>query len=65
MAVHRRSATSLIELEKICQLEWEKLPRRLEAIIAAKDASILLYFYTKMLLNKDSEYYLIEISLLI
>ena len=48
MAVHRRSPSNLMELERICKEEWEKLPKnkcaklvatyskRLEAVIAAK-----------------------------
>ncbi|MPV02323.1 IS630 family transposase [Escherichia coli] len=51
MAVHRRSPSNLMELERFCKEEWEKLPRnrcatlvesyprRLEAVIAAKGAS--------------------------
>ena len=48
MAVHRRSPSNLMELERICKEEWAKLPKnkcaklvatyskRLEAVIAAK-----------------------------
>jgi len=51
MAVHRRSPSNLMELERFCKEEWEKLPKnrcaklvasyskRLEAVIAAKGAS--------------------------
>jgi transposase len=51
IAVPRCSPSHLTELERICREEWEKLlkyrcvklvssyPRRLEAVIAAKDAS--------------------------
>uniref|UniRef100_A0AAQ4RPP4 Tc1-like transposase DDE domain-containing protein n=1 Tax=Gasterosteus aculeatus aculeatus TaxID=481459 RepID=A0AAQ4RPP4_GASAC len=51
MAVHRRSPSKLMELERFCKEEWEKMPRnrcatlvesyprRLEAVIAAKRAS--------------------------
>ena len=51
IAVNRRSPSHLTELESICRIEWEKLPkyrcaelvvsypRRLEALIAAKGAS--------------------------
>ena len=48
---HRRSPSNLMELERSCKEEWEKLPKnrcaklaasyskRLEAVIAAKGAS--------------------------
>lgn len=51
MAVHRRSPSNLMELERSCKEEWEKLPKnrcaklvasyskRLEAVIGAKGAS--------------------------
>ena len=51
MAVHRRSPSNLTELERICREEWQKIhkfrcaklvasyPRRLKAVITAKDAS--------------------------
>ena len=51
IAVHRRFPYNLTELEQICKEEWEKIPksrcaklmqtfpRKLEAVIAAKDAS--------------------------
>ena len=51
IAVQQHSPTNLIELERICREEWEKLtkyrcaklvesyPRRLEAVITAKGAS--------------------------
>ena len=51
MAVHRRSPSNLMELERCCKEEWAKLPKnrcaklvatyskRLEAVIAAKGAS--------------------------
>ena len=51
IAVQRRSPSNLIELERICRQEWEKLPkyrcaklvasfqRKLKAVIAAKAAS--------------------------
>ena len=51
IAVPQCSPSNLAELERICSEEWEKLPkyrcvklvssypRRLEAVIAAKDAS--------------------------
>ena len=51
IAVQRRSPSNLTDLERICREEWEKLPkyrcarlevsypRRLEAVITAKDAS--------------------------
>jgi hypothetical protein len=52
IAVQQRSPSNLTELERICREEWEKLPkymcsklvasypRRLEAVIAVKAASI-------------------------
>ncbi|KAF7656590.1 hypothetical protein LDENG_00038290 [Lucifuga dentata] len=51
MAVHRHFPSNQMELERICQEEWDKLPkskcaklvetypRRLAAVIAAKRAS--------------------------
>ena len=51
IAVQQRSPSNLTELGRICREEWEKLPkygcamliashpRRLDAVIAAKDAS--------------------------
>ena len=51
MAVHRRCPSNLMELERSCKKEWEKLPKnrcakfvasyskRLEVVIAAKGAS--------------------------
>jgi hypothetical protein len=51
IAVQQRSSSNLTELERICREEWEKLPkyrcarlvesypRRLKALIVAKDAS--------------------------
>jgi hypothetical protein len=51
IAVQRRTPSNLTELERICRLEWEKLPKywwpklvasytkRLEAVIPAKVAS--------------------------
>ena len=51
IAVQRRSPFNLIELERICRADWEKLPkyrcakivasypRRLKAVIAARGAS--------------------------
>ena len=51
MAVHRRTRSNLVELERFCKEEWEKLPKkrcakveasyskRLEAVIAGKGAS--------------------------
>jgi hypothetical protein len=51
IAVQRRFPSNLIELERICRKEWEKLPkyrfaklvasypRKREAVIAAKGAS--------------------------
>lgn len=52
MAVYQHHPSSLTELESICREEWETIPtrrcgklgetypRRLETVIAAKDASI-------------------------
>ena len=51
MAVHRRSTSNLMELERFCKEEWAKLTKdgcaklvasyskRLEAVIAAKGAT--------------------------
>jgi hypothetical protein len=53
ISLQQHSPSNLIELEKICREEWEKLPkyrcakpvasysRRLEAVIVAKGASIM------------------------